>query len=113
EGFSGDGGRPTSARISFPEGIAINSEGDVYWCDIGTHRVRRGSAATGLISTVAGTGEKGISPDGLPAMRSQLWSPGRLAFDRDGSLFIADIGNARVCRVDRATGLLRTVAGCG
>jgi DNA-binding beta-propeller fold protein YncE len=113
EGFSGDGGSATAARLSYPDGVAVDSSGDVYWCDIGTHRVRRVNAVTGMITTVAGNGEKGISRDGLPALHSRLWSPGRLAFDHDGSLFIADIGNARVRRIDRTSGRMWTIAGSG
>jgi DNA-binding beta-propeller fold protein YncE len=113
EGFAGDGGPALAARLAYPEGVAIDARGDVYFCDIASHRVRRVSAKTGVITTVAGSGEKGVSPDDRPALESRLWSPGRLAFDRDGSLLIADVGSARVLRVDRTTGRMRAIAGTG
>jgi sugar lactone lactonase YvrE len=113
EGYSGDGGPATAAQLSYPEGVAVDPSGDVYWCDVGSHRVRRVTTATGIITTVAGAGEKGVSAADEPAATSHLWSPGRLAFDHDGSLYIADIGNERVLRLDRATGRIRVVAGSG
>jgi sugar lactone lactonase YvrE len=113
DGYAGDGGPATRAHLSYPEGVLVDASGDVYFCDVGTHHVRKVSARSGIITTVAGNGEKGFSPDDVPAIESRLWSPGRLAIDQDGGLLIADIGNARVRRVDRATGLMRTVAGSG
>lgn len=112
-GFSGDGGAATEAKISFPEGPTLDAAGNLYFCDLGNHRVRRVDAKTGIITTVAGTGEKGFSGDGGPAAAARLWSPGRLTVDRNGNLYIGDTGNSRVRRVDAGTGVIRTVAGNG
>ncbi len=112
-GFSGDGGPAPAARVSFPEGPALDSRGNFYFCDLGNHRVRRVDASTGIISTIAGTGEKGFAGDGGPALAARLWSPGRLALDHEDNLYIGDTGNSRVRFVDRRTGIIRTVAGNG
>ncbi len=112
-GFTGDGGPATAAQVSFPEGPTLDREGNLYFCDLGNHRVRRVDARTGIITTVAGTGEKGFAGDGGPATAARLWSPGRLITDREGNLYIGDTGNSRIRRVDRRTGVIRTVAGNG
>lgn len=113
EGYSGDGGPATEARLSFPEGVTLDRHGNVYFADLGNHRVRRVDAESGTITSVAGTGERGFSGDGGPATDGRLWSPGRLAFDGAGNLYIADILNARIRRVDRESGRISTVAGSG
>lgn len=112
-GSDGDGGPALKAQIRFPEGILVAANGDIYFADAGNHRVRRIDARTGIIDSIAGTGRHGFSGDGGPAVRARLWSPGRLALDSDGNLLIADIGNSRIRRVDRRTGLISTVAGSG
>ncbi len=113
QGYGGDGGPATQARLSFPEGVVVAPNGDVYLADVGNHRVRKVEARTGIIRTVAGTGEKGFSGDGGPAVQARLWSPGRVWVDEAGDLFIADILNARIRRVAAVTGLIDTVAGRG
>lgn len=112
-GFGGDGGAATLAQLSFPEGVMVASNGDVYFADVGNHRVRRIDVKTGVITTVAGTGEKGFSGDGGLATAARLWSPGRVWVDRNGNLLIADILNARIRRVDVKTKNIETIAGTG
>jgi len=75
--------------------------------------VRRVDARTGVITTYAGTGEKGYGGDGGPAARAQLREPNALDFDPAGNLYIADVGDNRIRRVDRETGVITTVAGTG
>ena len=113
EGFSGDGGPATQAALDEPHGLAFGGAGNLYIADTGNDRVRRVDAATGLITTVAGTGEEGFSGDGGPATQAALDEPHGLAFGGAGNLYIADTGNDRVRRVDAATGLITTVAGTG
>jgi len=112
-GYSGDGGAATEARVSFPEGVIVAADGSVYFADVGNHRVRRVDGETGIITTVAGTGERGFSGDGGAATEARLWSPGRLWLDRRGGLLIADILNSRIRRVDGETGIITTIAGTG
>lgn len=112
-GFAGDGGAATAAQLSFPEGPVVASNGDIYFADVGNHRVRRIDARTRKIATVAGNGEKGFSGDGGPGVSARLWSPGRVWVDRAGDILIADILNARIRAVDGRTGVISTVAGSG
>lgn len=111
-GFAGDGGDALSAKLNAPLGIAVDKRGNVYFSDTANHRVRRVSARTGQIDTVAGTGEKGFSNDGGHGNMAALNSPTGLAFDSLGNLFIADTGNHRI-RMYTPNGYLYTVAGNG
>ena len=108
---SGDGGPAVEAWLDSPEGVAVDGAGNVYIADSYNHRVRRVDA-TGTITTIAGTGERGFSGDGGPASQAQLVSPDDVAADRAGNLYIADSGNHRIRRVD-ATGTITTIAGSG
>ncbi len=107
----GDGGPPTSAILLQSEGIATDGSGNLYIADAGDHRVRK-VGSNGVIETVAGTGVFGFSGDGGPAAQAQLNSPYGLALDAQGNLYIADLGNARVRRMD-VHGTITTVAGGG
>lgn len=109
---SGDGGAATAASLNQPEGAAIDAAGNLYIADAAEHRVRKVSAATGVIQTIAGTGTAGFSGDGGPGNQAQLNQPYGLALDRNGNLYIADLGNARVRRL-RTDGVIETVAGGG
>jgi len=110
-GFSGDGGPATAAQISTPYWLAVDSQ-NLYIAEYGNNRVRRVDLATGIITTVAGTGAAGFSGDGGPATAAQLSAPNGLALD-SRSLYIAEFVNNRVRRVDLATGIITTVAGTG
>jgi hypothetical protein len=77
------------------------------------NRVRRVDAATGIITTFAGTGNAGFSGDGGPAINATLNLPFAIAFDTGGNLYIADAGNARVRQVNPVLGTIQTVAGNG
>ncbi len=112
-GFTGDGGPARQAQLSFPEGLMIAANADVYFADVANHRVRRINAANGVINTVAGTGDRGFSGDGQRATMARLWSPGRVWLDHAGNLLIADILNARIRRIDGANGIISTIAGTG
>lgn len=112
-GYSGDGGPATSARFDTPHGIAADAAGNVYVADAPNQRIRRIDAATGIVTTVAGTGNSGFSGDGGPATAAQLRYPKGVEIGPDGSLYIADNNNHRVRRVDLSTGVITTVAGTG
>jgi hypothetical protein len=112
-GSSGDGGPATSARLSHPEDLALAPTGDLYIADTGNHRIRRVTAATGNISTVAGTGARGFGGDGGPAVAARLDSPRGVAVAAGGDLYVGDRGNNRIRRVSAATGAIATVAGTG
>lgn len=109
--FEGDGGPAVEASVLQPVGLALDSAGNLY---ISTeNRVRVVDAATGVITTVAGTGRPGRSGDGGPAAEAQVKAPHGLAVDEDGNLFIADSDNGQIRRVDAVTGIITTAAGGG
>src|SRR5690349_22581145 len=110
-GYSGDGGSAKLAQISFPTGLAIDSSGNVLFADYGNNRIRRISTA-GIITTVAGTGIAGFGGDGGPAISAKLNQPIGLTMDGVGNLFIADLANNRIRRVD-SQGIIHTAAGNG
>jgi hypothetical protein len=112
QGYSGDLGPATAARLSLPEGIALDVQGDLYIADTGNNVVREVDATTGTIHTVAGTGVSGYNGDAKLATVATLGSPWNISFGLDGSLYIADLNNGRVRKVN-AAGIISTVAGSG
>lgn len=110
-GYGGDGATALGARFRSPRRIAAAADGTLYIADTDDHRVRRVSP-TGVISTYAGTGNAGFSGDGGQAASALLESPGALAVDSAGNLYIADLGNIRVRRVTPA-GVISRYAGNG
>jgi len=107
----GDGGLAVAAQVAQPEGIAVDSAGNLYIADAANHRVREVTPA-GTITTVAGNGHPGFSGDSGPASAAQLNQPYGLALDAAGNLYIADYGNQRV-RAIGTDGNITTVAGNG
>ena len=87
-GYLGDGGPATQAHIVLPQGVAVDATGNVYVADGHDHRVRRIDAVTGVIETVAGTGESGYSGDGGPATQAQLAWPVGVAVDAAGNVYV-------------------------
>ena len=110
-GFSGDGGPAVEARLRNPSGVAADGAGNLFIADRDNYRIRKVDAA-GVITTVAGTGVRGYSGDGGPAVDAHLFSPRGVAVDGTGNLFIGDTLNHRIRKVD-ASGVITTVAGTG
>jgi len=111
--FGGDGGLATQATLNFPGAVAVDRQGHLYIADTMNHRVRKVDVATGVITTIAGTGQHRCSGDGGPATAAALNEPAALAVDERGNLYIADQSNNRVRKVDLTTGMITTVAGTG
>lgn len=122
--YSGDNVAATASSLSYPAGVAVDANGNLYIADSSNNRVRMVSAATGIISTVAGTGAGSNSPlntplgggytgDGGPATSAELHAPSAVAVDAAGNLYIADAGNNVIRKVSAATGIITTVAGKG
>ena len=111
-GYTGDGGQAAIASLNGAGDIAIDALQNVYVADINNHRIRRISP-TGLITTVAGTGESGFLGDNGPATSAKLNFPRGVAVDRNTNIYIADTGNNRIRRVDHLSGTITTVLGTG
>ncbi|MBZ5579847.1 MAG: putative Ig domain-containing protein [Acidobacteriia bacterium] len=110
-GFSGDGGPATLASLSAPIGVAVDAAGNVYFSDANNNRVRMVSPS-GTITTVAGTGVAGFSGDGGLGTSANLSFPAGLTVDAGGNVYVSDVNNGRVRRIDLA-GAITTIAGGG
>jgi uncharacterized protein (TIGR03437 family) len=108
-GFSGDNGLATAAQLANPQGIAVDSAGNLYIADFGNASIRK--VSNGIITTVAGNGTPGFSGDNGPATSAQLYLPYGVAVDSAGNLYIGDSGNNRIRKV--SNGVIATVAGNG
>src|ERR1700722_16017362 len=115
-GYSGDGGSAISAELWAPSGVAVDPSGNLYIADIADNVVRKVTASTGMITTVAGDSPYpeivgGYSGDGGPAVSAKLNGPVGVALDASGNLYIADAGNGLIRKVAASTGVITTVAG--
>lgn len=112
KGDSGDGGPASKALFNGLHNLAIAPSGDIYLADTWNHKVRKIDGKTGTISTVAGTGQKGFAGDGGPAVKAQFGAIYCASLDPRGeSLYLADLDNKRIRKVDLASGVVTTVAG--
>jgi hypothetical protein len=100
KGFSGDDGEATQAMLNSPTSVFVDSEGNLFIADSANNRVRRVDGQTGVITTVAGTGEPGFSGDGGEATQARFNWPGGTFVDSKGNLFIADLYNHCIRRVE-------------
>jgi hypothetical protein len=105
----GDNGPVTGARLSGPQGVAVDSAGNVFIADTKNNRIRK--VSNGVITTVAGNGTAGFSGDNGPATSAQLNMPSSIALDSTGNLYINDEWNNRIRKV--SNGVITTVAGGG
>jgi streptogramin lyase len=112
-GFAGDGGPATQASLNEPYEVRFDRAGNVFFVEMRNNVVRRVDAKTAIISTVAGTGKSGFFGDGGPASKAQLNQPHSIQFDSHGDLYICDIGNNRIRKVDMTSGIITTFAGTG
>ena len=112
-GYNGDGIAAVAAELSSPNGVAVDAAGNIYIGDSLGARIRKVTIATGLISTVAGTGTAGFSGDGSAATAAKINQPSGLAIDASGNIYFADTTNSRIRKVTVSTGKISTVAGGG
>jgi sugar lactone lactonase YvrE len=117
-GYSGDGGPATSAKLNFPQGVALDSAGNLFIADTGNNCIRKVVLSTGVISTIAGVSvplsgcTPGFSGDNGAATGATLNGPLAVALDSSGSLlYIADTGNNVIRKIVLSTGVITTVAG--
>ena len=111
--LSGDGGPALGAGINFPMSATIDGQGNIIIADSSNNCVRRVDAVTGLMSTIAGTGDYNFSGDDGPATQAAIAQPTSVAVDSEGSIFIVDSGNNRIRRIDPQTGIISTAVGTG
>ena len=114
KGYAGDGGPALQAEFNGLHNLTIAANGDIYLADTWNNVVRRIEAKSGGVVTAAGTGEKGFSGDGGPAVKARFGGIYCATLDAKGEqLYLADLDNRRVRAVELKTGIVRTVAGNG
>jgi len=111
--YSGNNGPAINATLSMPESVALDTAGNIYFVDFSNNVIRKVTASTGAITTVAGTGSVGSQGDNGPALSANLNFPSAVAVDTAGNIYIADTGNNRIRKVAASTGYITTVAGNG
>ncbi len=111
KGLTRDGGLATDAALNEPYEVRFAANGDMYFVEMKNHMVRKVDFKTGVITTIAGTGTPGYGGDDGPATKAQLSNPHSIALDDKGNLYIADIGNHRIRRVNLETGIIQSIAG--
>jgi uncharacterized protein (TIGR03437 family) len=109
--ISGDGGPALQAGLNVPVDVYVDQAGNLFITDQFNNRIRK-VAPNGTISTVAGTGVAGFSGDGGPAIDAEIYTPTGIRGDHSGNLYIADVGNQRIRKVD-SSGIITTFAGNG
>jgi uncharacterized protein (TIGR03437 family) len=110
-GCCDDGQPATAARLWFPRDLVVDKDGNLFIADGFNHRIRK-VGTDGLISTVAGTGTAGNSPDGIPAVEASLYWPFGIAVDTTGDLYVGDYSH-RIRVISAQTGIISTIAGTG
>lgn len=114
KGAAGDGGPALEAELNGPHHLIVAKNGDVFIADTWNWKIRRVDAKTGVISTFAGTGQRGYGGDGGAATNARFSGTYSLAFDAEEKiLYVADLENRRVRAIDMNTGKVRLVAGNG
>jgi trimeric autotransporter adhesin len=113
--YDGDGGAATSAHLNLPLGIAVAASGNIYIADAGNNVVRKVTAATGIITTFAGSapGLQGYTGDGGPANKATFFVPYDLAVDAEENVYIVDAQNNVVRKIAASTGIITSIAGIG
>jgi len=111
--FAGDGGPAVQAKLNFPSAVAVADDGSLFIADTWNHRIRKIDVHTGVISTIAGTGQAKFYGDNGPAGNAALNEPVALAINGEHQLFIADQSNNRIRKIDLSSGVITTVVGTG
>jgi sugar lactone lactonase YvrE len=109
-GFSGDGWPAANAQLQGPSGVSVAPDGTLYIADTINHRIRR-ITPDGIIATIAGTGTRGFSGDGGPALAAQLAMPAQVLLDPAGNLYVADFFTGHIRKI--SGGIITTIAGNG
>lgn len=113
QGYAGDGGPATKALLNQPFHCEVDGRGNLYVAEAGNHCIRKVNLKTGVVTTVAGTGQMGYTGDGGPATKATFNEPYSVVVDADDNLYITDRLNAVVRKVEARTGFISTIAGTG
>jgi trimeric autotransporter adhesin len=113
EGDTVEGSSALSTKFKSVEGLAVDPAGDLFISDGNQGKIFKMDSANGRISRVAGNGKRGFSGDGGPALDASFLLVKSIALDSAGNLFVADVENCRIRRIDRATGIIDTIARSG
>ena len=95
-GYNRDGILATTAKLSYPYGVSVDSIGNVFIADSGNKRIRKIDASSKIITTIAGTGTAGYNGDGILANTARLETPYGVSVDSAGNVYIADTFNNRI-----------------
>lgn len=109
-GAAGDGGAATAARLYMPLGLAIDAAGNLYIGDSRNHKIRKIDAASGVITTIAGTGTVASTGDGGAATAADLQYPAGVALDASGNIYFSEYPSGSIRKIDAATGVISTFA---
>ena len=112
-GIGGDGGPATSAGLSYASSVAVDTFGNLYIAETAVNIIRKVTASTGIITTIAGDGTGGYAGDGGQAILAKLGNPICVALDDFGNIYIADQGNMCIRKITVSTGIITTIAGNG
>jgi sugar lactone lactonase YvrE len=112
-GYSGDGGPAVEATFNWPHEVRADRAGNLFVADTRNHVIRRIDASSGIITTLAGSGEQGFAGDGSSGDQVQFKHPHSVVLDGAGGLLVADTANHRLRRIDLSTGKVETISGTG
>jgi sugar lactone lactonase YvrE len=113
EGDTAEGSSALSVNFGQIEGLAVDSDGNLFISDVVQHKIFKVSSASGIVSRVGGNGKAGFSGDGAVALDASFLSPTSIALDIAGNIFVADTENCRIRRIDHKTGIIDTIAQTG
>ena len=113
KGYAGDGGLAIEALLNEPYEVRFDKAGDMYFVEMMNHVIRKVDVRSGKIYTIVGTGEKGFSGDGGQSKKAKLNRPHSIQFGPNENLFVCDIGNHRIRKIDMKTRKISTFSGTG
>lgn len=113
QGYDGDGQVATSASLNEPYEVRFDRQGNMFFVEMQNHIVRKVDVETNIVSTIAGIGQLGFAGDDGLAIHAQFAQPHSICLDDSSGLYIADIGNHRIRKVDLRSGIVTSIAGTG